>query len=102
MAVQLQTLTSRLAEAQCQLELHHQVDVDRESSAAAAVVASAAAQREFLSRFADSASRVVTAAVSLTPHCCELRAVREVNQLHRSFALFIVLLYDFFCSVYLQ
>jgi hypothetical protein len=59
MAGQLHALTSKLTEAQRQLELRHQVDCDYEADSAAAAAAAAdtsSAQRECLGRLVSAAS----------------------------------------------
>jgi hypothetical protein len=82
MAGQLHALTSKLTEAQRQLELRHQVDRDREAdsaAAAAAAAATASAQREWLGRLVSAASGIGNALARMSSDSENSRANQQVS-----------------------
>jgi hypothetical protein len=86
MAGQLHALTSKLTEAQRQLELRHQVDRDREAdsaAAAAAAAATASAQREWLSRLVSAASGIGNTLARMSSDSENSRANQQVSALLR-------------------
>jgi hypothetical protein len=82
MAGQLHALTSKLTEAQRQLELRHQVDRDREAdsaASAAAAAAAASAQREWLGRLVSAASDIGIALARVSSDSEGSRANQQVR-----------------------
>jgi hypothetical protein len=78
MAVQLHALTAKLAEAQRQLELQHQIDRDRAQAASAAASAAVVAHWQLFSLLTSAAAGMAAAAAPAFPDSEALRAIQQV------------------------